>query len=162
MVFLPFYLPNSSLLRQPKLGYSALALWVIGQVRISFFLSAVFPWLTDSKFAGFVAPTRIRARIPRQVDVRAGALGSQYALLRHKLLDPGYRGIGYQLPTFWHFCCAFGQEGCMSRCPTRTVYSFSLLSSHKSNRRVCSLHPSSASSSTPSLSICVETQFSSI
>ncbi|KAI4721440.1 hypothetical protein E4T48_02247 [Aureobasidium sp. EXF-10727] len=31
MVFLPFYLPHSSLLRKPKLGYSALALWVIGQ-----------------------------------------------------------------------------------------------------------------------------------
>ncbi|KEQ61384.1 uncharacterized protein M437DRAFT_52175 [Aureobasidium melanogenum CBS 110374] len=31
MVFLPFYLPNSSLLRRPKLGYSALALWVLGQ-----------------------------------------------------------------------------------------------------------------------------------
>ncbi|THW30080.1 hypothetical protein D6D23_00514 [Aureobasidium pullulans] len=31
MVFLPFYLPNSSLLRRPKLGYTALALWVIGQ-----------------------------------------------------------------------------------------------------------------------------------
>lgn len=33
MVFLPFYLPDSSLLRQPKRGYTALALWVIGQVR---------------------------------------------------------------------------------------------------------------------------------
>ncbi|THX19664.1 hypothetical protein D6D17_01156 [Aureobasidium pullulans] len=31
MVFLPFYLPDSSLLRQPKRGYTALALWVIGQ-----------------------------------------------------------------------------------------------------------------------------------
>ncbi|KEQ74356.1 hypothetical protein M436DRAFT_43503 [Aureobasidium namibiae CBS 147.97] len=31
MVFLPFYLPTSSLIRQPKLGFSALGLWVIGQ-----------------------------------------------------------------------------------------------------------------------------------
>ncbi|KAI5255244.1 hypothetical protein E4T42_01954 [Aureobasidium subglaciale] len=31
MVFLPFYLPTSSLLRRPKLGYTALALWVVGQ-----------------------------------------------------------------------------------------------------------------------------------
>ncbi|KAG9685435.1 hypothetical protein KCU95_g7575, partial [Aureobasidium melanogenum] len=31
MVFLPFYLPSSSLLRRPKPGYSALALWVFGQ-----------------------------------------------------------------------------------------------------------------------------------
>ena len=31
MVFLPFYLPNSLLLRRPVLGSTALALWVIGQ-----------------------------------------------------------------------------------------------------------------------------------
>lgn len=31
MVFLPFYLPTSSLLRRPTLGISALALWIIGQ-----------------------------------------------------------------------------------------------------------------------------------
>lgn len=32
MVFLPFYLPNSSLLRNPKLGIFATALWVAAQV----------------------------------------------------------------------------------------------------------------------------------
>lgn len=31
MVFLPLYLPNSSLVRQPALGVSALALWVATQ-----------------------------------------------------------------------------------------------------------------------------------
>lgn len=31
MVFLPFYLPNSSLMRRSKLGITALALWVLGQ-----------------------------------------------------------------------------------------------------------------------------------
>jgi len=31
MVFLPFYLPNSSLLRRPFLGSTALALWIVGQ-----------------------------------------------------------------------------------------------------------------------------------
>lgn len=31
MVFLPFYLPQSSLLRQPRAGLFALALWVAGQ-----------------------------------------------------------------------------------------------------------------------------------
>jgi len=31
MVFLPFYLPNSSLLRKPRLGFAVLAFWVIGQ-----------------------------------------------------------------------------------------------------------------------------------
>lgn len=95
MVFLPFYLPNSSLLRRSKLGYSALALWVIGQVRIASFLLGVVPWLTNSNPAGFVAATRIRTRVPRQINFRAGALGCQYALLWHKLLDPGYRGIGH-------------------------------------------------------------------
>ncbi|KAK5130400.1 GPI mannosyltransferase 1 [Meristemomyces frigidus] len=31
MVFLPFYLPDSSLLRRPRLGITALVLWVLGQ-----------------------------------------------------------------------------------------------------------------------------------
>ncbi len=31
MVFLPLYLPNSSLLRKPTLGVTALALWVLAQ-----------------------------------------------------------------------------------------------------------------------------------
>jgi phosphatidylinositol glycan class M len=32
MVFLPFYLPQSSLVQHPKRGWTALGLWVIGQV----------------------------------------------------------------------------------------------------------------------------------
>jgi len=32
MVFLPFYLPNSSMLRKPGLGVSVLLLWILGQV----------------------------------------------------------------------------------------------------------------------------------
>ncbi len=31
MVFLPFYLPGSSLLRKPSLGVTALVLWIVGQ-----------------------------------------------------------------------------------------------------------------------------------
>lgn len=31
MIFLPFYLPNSSLLQKPVLGLTALGLWVAGQ-----------------------------------------------------------------------------------------------------------------------------------
>lgn len=31
MVFLPFYLPNSSLLRRPSLGVTALVMWIVGQ-----------------------------------------------------------------------------------------------------------------------------------
>jgi len=31
MVFLPFYLPGSSMLQRPRLGIAALLLWVLGQ-----------------------------------------------------------------------------------------------------------------------------------
>ena len=31
MVFLPFYLPSSSLIRQPRLGLCALSVWIAGQ-----------------------------------------------------------------------------------------------------------------------------------
>ena len=31
MVFLPFYLPSSSLLKNPRMGITALVLWVLGQ-----------------------------------------------------------------------------------------------------------------------------------
>jgi phosphatidylinositol glycan class M len=31
MIFLPLYLPNSSLLRRPRLGLSALGLWIVSQ-----------------------------------------------------------------------------------------------------------------------------------
>jgi phosphatidylinositol glycan class M len=31
MIFLPFYLPNSSLLQKPALGLTALGLWIAGQ-----------------------------------------------------------------------------------------------------------------------------------
>lgn len=31
MVFLPFYLPSSSLLRNPRTGIAALVLWIAGQ-----------------------------------------------------------------------------------------------------------------------------------
>lgn len=31
MVLLPFYLPDSSFMKQPKLGMAALLLWVLGQ-----------------------------------------------------------------------------------------------------------------------------------
>tara|TARA_R110002003_G_scaffold207_1_gene15947 strand:- start:15066 stop:15338 length:273 start_codon:yes stop_codon:yes gene_type:complete len=32
MMFLPYYLPDSTLLRSPAIGISALALWIVGQV----------------------------------------------------------------------------------------------------------------------------------
>lgn len=60
MVFLPLYLPYSSLLRNPKLGVSALLLWVVSQAawlqqgyQLEFLgLSTFFPglWLASLGF----------------------------------------------------------------------------------------------------------------
>lgn len=62
MVFLPFYLPSSSLMQSPKFGITALALWVIGQavwLQQGFELeflgkSTFFPglWLASTLFYG--------------------------------------------------------------------------------------------------------------
>jgi phosphatidylinositol glycan class M len=32
MMFLPYYLPDSTLLRSPTIGISALVLWILGQI----------------------------------------------------------------------------------------------------------------------------------
>jgi Mannosyltransferase (PIG-M) len=34
LIFLPFYLPFSSLLKKPAMGITAGVLWVLGQVRV--------------------------------------------------------------------------------------------------------------------------------
>ena len=62
MVFLPFYLPHSSLLRRPALGSTALALWVIGQAlwlqqgyELEFLGNSTFVpglWLASAVFFG--------------------------------------------------------------------------------------------------------------
>jgi phosphatidylinositol glycan class M len=62
MVFLPFYLPNSLLLRRPVLGSTALALWVIGQAlwlqqgyELEFLGNSTFVpglWLASAVFFG--------------------------------------------------------------------------------------------------------------
>lgn len=62
MVFLPLYLPSSSLLSRPKLGVTALVLWVLGQTlwlqqgfQLEFLgSSAFFPglWLAGILFFG--------------------------------------------------------------------------------------------------------------
>lgn len=60
MVFLPLYLPTSSLLGRPRLGLAALALWILGQAawlqqgyQLEFLgLSTFFPglWLASLAF----------------------------------------------------------------------------------------------------------------
>jgi phosphatidylinositol glycan class M len=62
MVFLPFYLPNSSLLRRPALGSTALALWIVGQAlwlqqgyELEFLGNSTFVpglWLASAVFFG--------------------------------------------------------------------------------------------------------------
>lgn len=62
MVFLPLYLPGSSLLRNPKLGISALVLWIVTQAawlqqgyRLEFLgVSTFFPGLWLSTLAFFL------------------------------------------------------------------------------------------------------------
>lgn len=62
MVFLPFYLPSSSLMRRPVLGVSALVLWIVGQAawlqqgyELEFLGSSAFVpglWLASVAFFG--------------------------------------------------------------------------------------------------------------
>ena len=62
MVFLPFYLPKSSLLRRPALGSTALAMWIAGQAmwlqqgyELEFLGNSTFVpglWLTSAVFFG--------------------------------------------------------------------------------------------------------------
>lgn len=57
----------------------------------------IFPYAPPASMmltiSGSVAAPRIRARIPRPLDLRPRTVASQYGFLRHKLLDPGYRGV---------------------------------------------------------------------
>jgi hypothetical protein len=107
-------------------------------------------------FAGFMVATRILARVPREIDLCARALGSQCPLLRHKLLDLGDCGVGYCPSTLQ---CFHQADLRATRSSKSYISSFLLLLISKSDY---SFHPSSASSNTPSLSACVETQFSNI
>lgn len=48
LIFLPFYLPTSSLLRNSTKGIAALILWILGQVRI--FAHVCFARYTTNAF----------------------------------------------------------------------------------------------------------------
>lgn len=62
MVFLPFYLPKSSLLSRPTLGAGALILWIVGQAlwlqqgyELEFLGNSTFApglWLASATFFG--------------------------------------------------------------------------------------------------------------
>lgn len=80
MVFLPFYLPRSSLLRQPANGLVALASWVVGQAfwlqqgyQLEFLGHSVFApglWLASTVF--FLINCWILAAVVRDVRLRTG------------------------------------------------------------------------------------------
>lgn len=78
MVFLPFYLPNSSLMREPRKGWTALALWVAGQVTPSLY---IFTRLVADICLGSLAPAGGSTRVLRRLDIRAWTLACKHFLL---------------------------------------------------------------------------------
>jgi phosphatidylinositol glycan class M len=83
MVFLPFYLPNSTLLQRPALGATALASWVVGQVlwlqqgyNLEFLGKSTFvPGLWTASAAFFLVNCWILGLIV--ADIRAGGAGAK-------------------------------------------------------------------------------------
>jgi phosphatidylinositol glycan class M len=83
MVFLPFYLPDSSLLRRPALGITALASWIVGQAlwlqqgyNLEFLGRSTFiPDLWAASAAFFLINCWILGLIV--ADIRAGGAGSK-------------------------------------------------------------------------------------
>jgi phosphatidylinositol glycan class M len=81
MVFLPFYLPDSTLLRRPALGTTALALWIVGQAlwlqqgyNLEFLGKSTFvPGLWTASAAFFLINCWILGLIV--ADIRAGGAG---------------------------------------------------------------------------------------
>lgn len=98
LVFLPVYLPASSLVGRPVVGLSALSFWVLAQVRP--LLLFLFPFwnyiyldrvqlLIMTWVTGPLAPTSLPPGVPRPVDLHAGAVGRVVAVLRRERVDPG-------------------------------------------------------------------------
>lgn len=87
MMFLPYYLPDSTLLRSPKAGVTALVLWILGQVawlqqgfqlefngRSTFvpglFLSGVFFFLINAGIlAVIISDTKTKAKVEHRVGL---------------------------------------------------------------------------------------------
>lgn len=91
LIFLPFYLPTSSLLQNPSLGAFVAALWVVGQV-CSFVankhqLPTYLP--TYSSFtASFIFPIEAVVLMPQQLDPLA-ATGISFGVFRNVKFRPG-------------------------------------------------------------------------
>lgn len=80
MVLLPLYLPRSSLIRQPRRGLAALALWVVGQAlwlqqgyKLEFLGQSTFvPGLWASSLAFFLVNCWILGIIIGDLEVEGG------------------------------------------------------------------------------------------
>ena len=66
MVFLPLYLPDSIMMRKPRVGATALVLWVIGQVRPAVSLLTGYMLIA----LGTVASARLQPRVSWTLDFR--------------------------------------------------------------------------------------------
>jgi len=73
MVFLPFYLPTSSMLARPVVGGVASALWILAQVR-----NAVTFELLFLITAGIMASQRVSTRVPWTKYLRTRTLGCEH------------------------------------------------------------------------------------
>jgi hypothetical protein len=109
MMFLPFYLPNSTLLQSPKTGITALVFWILGQVsEPALQLPSLPSMIAHSGTIDCMATTRLPARIPRQIHLRSGSLGLQRSLLCRQCGDTGDYHSRYQTT-----CerCGWSEEG---------------------------------------------------
>lgn len=94
MVFLPFYLPNSSLLQLPKLGLTALTLWVLGQAfwlqqgfQLEFLgKSTFFPGLWLASILFFGVNCWILGVIVKDIGTGQAIAPDQHASARKKAL----------------------------------------------------------------------------
>jgi phosphatidylinositol glycan class M len=94
MVFLPFYLPSSSLLQRPWRGLTALILWVLGQAlwlqqgfQLEFLgKSTVFPGLWLASIFFFGVNCWILGVIVKDIGIGPAIASDQQAASRKKAL----------------------------------------------------------------------------
>lgn len=92
MVFLPFYLPKSSLLTNSRAGAWVLLAWILGQVRLLLFFC---DFIADEHI-GRVAAARLDLRIPGLECFRTRSLLSKRSILLRQYCSPRYHHTRYQ------------------------------------------------------------------
>ena len=90
LIFLPLYLPTSSLVKRPKLCATIASVWVLAQVSSSLLQSASGSSSLSnlSLLTGPLAPTGIQSRIPRSINLLSRPILFVFILLRREHLDP--------------------------------------------------------------------------